>query len=240
MLLKMKSKILGILSILFLLVPVPSLASTDLQCWTNSATGGYSIGRRTDTYYYRYGASFTYDAGWDSIDGGSIELQRMASTDDVPLEVRIETNSASKPTGTLADLNATAIIPSFMGAGFSTKTFTFTAPVTLTPATTYWLVVKLATESGLSGDDYYRNKDDDATGSAGGGATYTTQTATWTNTGASKTQQFCLSEPDAPTSTPSSGACTSEICQSNLEHIYLIVGTLVFISALYLGYKMIK
>lgn len=66
--------------------------------------------------------------------------------------LRIETNSGTDPSGSLADSNATATASeSSLGTSYSWIDFNFTMPPTL-PAGTYWLV--LTGSTGLSTTDY--------------------------------------------------------------------------------------
>ena len=93
--------------------------------------------------------------------------------------MRIETNSGSVPSGTLADANATVTVtpPS---AGNSIKG-TFATPFALSASTTYWLVLNCDNQ----GDTKYWTIDgnDPGTYANGGGATYNTSdgwgTRTW-------------------------------------------------------------
>jgi hypothetical protein len=69
------------------------------------------------------------------------------------ITVRIETNSSSKPSGTLADSNLTATIPAFTTTDYGWITVEFTAPSgLLSAATSYWLVLKTAA---AANDNYY-------------------------------------------------------------------------------------
>lgn len=127
---------------------------------TNTAPSGNSIGNNAGIYY-RHAQSFLSGNSW-TITGADIWALRGAGTNNVPLLVRIETDSSNKPSGTLAHANATASIPSFTDATHVQKTVSFTSFL-LSNSTKYWLVLKTG-ESEASGQ-YYRSKYDGTTNS---------------------------------------------------------------------------
>lgn len=87
------------------------------------------------------------------------------------LTVRIETDAAGVPSGTLAHANLTGTIAAFTDTSFVWKTVKFATPAALSASTTYWLVVKHTTEG--SGNSQYTWADKTSGGYTGGnGADY--------------------------------------------------------------------
>jgi len=60
------------------------------------------------------------------------------------ITVRIETDNAGAPSGTLANANATATISAFTDTSYAWKEAAFSSTFTLSSSTTYWLVLKTA------------------------------------------------------------------------------------------------
>jgi hypothetical protein len=108
--------------------------------------------------------------------GADVWALRGGGTDNVPLLIRIETDSSDKPSGTLAHANATASITSFTDAALVQKTVTFTSFL-LTDSTKYWLVFKTA-ETEASGN-YYRDQFDAATNGYSGGGNSVCTSGAW-------------------------------------------------------------
>lgn len=95
------------------------------------------------------------------------------------ITVRIETNNAGVPSGTLADSNLSTSITAFTTTSYDWVTATFTNSGSLTSATTYWLVLKMA--AGSSGNYYTIGTDASSpTYSAGNQAYSTNGGSTWT------------------------------------------------------------
>lgn len=93
--------------------------------------------------------------------------------------VRIETDSASKPSGTLVNASATATITAFTDTSFVWKTATLAADVALSASTTYWIVVKTA--AGPNDNQYVWGRDSTSpTYSNGNGASSSDGGTTWT------------------------------------------------------------
>lgn len=100
------------------------------------------------------------------ITGGAVLLKKSAGT-TTGLTVRIETDSAGVPSGTLADSNLTTTIAAFTDTSYVWKTFTFATPATVTGSTQYHLVIKHTTEA--TGDSaYVWGKDGSSPGYADG------------------------------------------------------------------------
>ena len=122
------------------------------------------------------GQSFTVPAAC-TIKGLEVYLKKSTGTPG-DITVRIETNSTDKPSGTLADANATATISSFSTTDYAWKTVEFTNAFALSSGTTYWIVLKTAASSN---DNYYHWAGDGSspTFSAGTMATSTDGGSTW-------------------------------------------------------------
>lgn len=130
------------------------MAKEILLAVTNSEVSGNSIGNNGG--YVKQAQSFTITgSGAVYVSGATATLLRGGGTDNVPVVVRIETDSAGLPSGSLAHANATASIPTFTDAGFVTKEVAYT-PFTLTRGTKYWLVLETAQSEGAA--QFYRNK----------------------------------------------------------------------------------
>lgn len=86
--------------------------------------------------------SFQIAAG-QTIKGIEVYLKKNAGTPG-NITVRIETNNAGVPSGTLANSNATGTITSFSTTSYGWVTLSFTTEFTLSASTTYWLVLKTA------------------------------------------------------------------------------------------------
>jgi len=92
------------------------------------------------------------------------------------ITVRIETNNAGVPSGTLANAGLTATIPAFTTTSFDWVTVTFATPISLSAATTYWIVFKTA--AAANDNSYY-------IGSDGSSPTYASGTAASSTNGGS-------------------------------------------------------
>lgn len=156
---------------------------------TGPSGNGFSIGNYDGTNWARAAGSFTPNAAW-SVDGATIVLQRVSGTNSIPLTVRVETNTAGLPSGTLADANATGTIASTTDGTLQTYTVSFT-PFNLTNGVKYWLVCKATTESGEVTPQRYRNKYG-ANGSAGEEDSYDSATGLWTSASLSFTNEFSI------------------------------------------------
>lgn len=94
------------------------------------------------------------------------------------ITVRIETNSSTVPSGTLADANATTTIPAFTTSTYGWITVDFPTNFNLSATTTYWLVLKTAA---AANDNNYELAGKTATGYASGNnATSTNGGSSWT------------------------------------------------------------
>lgn len=106
----------------------------------------------------------------------SLYLKKNAGT-TTGLTVRIETDSGGKPSGTLVASTATATISSFATTTYRFKYVSFSTPVVLSAATTYWIVCQHTTE-GTGNSQYYWGSDSGGAYSGGNFATYAS--STWT------------------------------------------------------------
>lgn len=77
------------------------------------------------------------------VKGIAVYLKKNAGTPG-NITVRIETNNAGVPSGTLASADATGTISSFSTTSYGWKTLDFTNNFSLSASTTYWLVLKTA------------------------------------------------------------------------------------------------
>jgi hypothetical protein len=113
------------------------------------------------------------------VKGVELYLKKNAGT-PTDITVRIETETSSKPSGTLADTNLTATIPAFTTTSYGWITVEFAnASALLTAATKYWIVVKIA--SGPNDQNYAWAADGSSpTYSSGNMATSTDGGSTWT------------------------------------------------------------
>jgi F5/8 type C domain len=69
------------------------------------------------------------------------------------MTLRIETDTAGSPSGTLVDANATATLAeSGLGTGYATATFTFGTSFSISGSTSYWIV--LSTDRAVSETNY--------------------------------------------------------------------------------------
>ncbi len=113
----------------------------------NSATAPIGDGAGTE---YSNAQSFQIDATM-TIKAIEAHLRKSGGTPG-DITVRIETNNAGVPSGTLANANATATIPAFTTSTGSWINVEFTTAFQLTASTTYWLVLKTAA---AANDNYY-------------------------------------------------------------------------------------
>jgi hypothetical protein len=104
-------------------------------------------------------------------------LLRKNSGTTTDLTVRIETDNAGAPSGTLADADATATITALTSTTFAWTKVSM-ANVTLTGNTTYWIVIKHATEG--SGDSKYFWSGDACSPSYTNGNLSTYSSSAWT------------------------------------------------------------
>lgn len=113
--------------------------------------------------------------------GLEVNLKKNAGT-PTDITVRIETNNAGVPSGTLVDSNATATIPAFTTTTYGWKSIEFPASFSLAASTTYWIIIKIA--AGPNDNNYaWASKstsgyaDGNMANSADGGSTWTAAAA---------------------------------------------------------------
>ena len=112
-----------------------------------------------------------------NLTGVSLMLKKNAGT-TTGLTVRIETDNAGKPSGTLADANLTGTISAFADTSYVWKTVKFN-PAALKPSTTYHIVVQHTTE-GAGNSQYLMGMKGTASTYANGIASSYTS-STWAN-----------------------------------------------------------
>ena len=108
---------------------------------------------------------------------GAILLKKVSGT-TTELTVRIETDSSGKPSGTLANIDATTTIAAFSDTSYIWKSFSFTMPFLLTGNTQYHLVLKHTTEA--TGDSIYAWGSDSSSPTYSNGVTSNYNGTTWT------------------------------------------------------------
>lgn len=112
-----------------------------------------------------------------TVTGAAVYLKKNAGT-TTDLSLRIETNSAGVPSGTLANANLTGTITAFSGTSYAWYTVKFATPASLSAATSYWLVLKHATEGSGTSQYYWGYDGSSPTFAGGNGATYAS--GSWT------------------------------------------------------------
>jgi hypothetical protein len=108
-----------------------------------------------------------------------VRLKKNAGT-TTDLTLRIETDNNGLPSGTLADSDASATITAFSSATYTYYKAAF-SDVSLTGNTTYWIVLKHATE-GSGNSQYYWSGHATGTYTNGAAATYANTTSETTQT----------------------------------------------------------
>ena len=125
--------------------------------------------------------SFQLAAG-QTLKGLELYLKKNAGTPG-DITVRIETNTAGVPSGTLADASATGTITAFTTATYSWVSINFSTSFALSASTVYWIVLKIA--AGANDNNYAWGTDGSTpsysngnmAASADGGGTWTADTA---------------------------------------------------------------
>jgi len=94
------------------------------------------------------------------------------------ITVRVETNNAGAPSGTLADANATTTISSFTDTSYGWRVASFANSFSLSASTTYWIVAKT---SAAANDNNYQWAGDSSSPSysSGNSASSTDGGSTW-------------------------------------------------------------
>ena len=142
--------------------------------WQASATSTYANGvgkysndgGSTWSPYGDYQSAFTITApttydklaqsfevtGTQTLASVDLYLKKVGSPTGT-MTLRVETDSAGSPSGTLADANLTATLAeSGLGTSYADATFTFGTPASISGSTTYWLV--LSTDRTASATNY--------------------------------------------------------------------------------------
>jgi len=159
-------------------------ASTYTEAFDVNRLEWYESG--VDSYYVIGDAGGTEQAGAQGfqvdetmyIGGIEVYIKKENGTPG-DITVRIETDSSSKPSGTLASANLTATIPAFATTSYGWKTVSFATPAQLTADTTYHLVLK--TSAAANDNDYNWANDASSPSYSSGAASYSTDGgSTWT------------------------------------------------------------
>lgn len=155
----------------------------DEQLSTSFVTGQDTNGAIDGNPAKRIAQSFKIPAGQSSsylVTGVMLYLKKNAGT-TTDLTIRIETDTAGVPSGTLANANLTGTITAFSTATYGWYFVKFTTPSLLTTSTTYWIVAKHTTE-GSGTSQYFWGYKAAGTYTQGNLATYAT--GSWTAVGA--------------------------------------------------------
>jgi hypothetical protein len=115
--------------------------------------------------------------GTQTIKGVELSLEKANGTPG-DITVRIETETASKPSGTLVNAAATLTIPAFTTATYGWISADFAVAFGLTTATNYWIVVTIA--AGANDNNYKWGSVTAGGYAAGNNATSADGGATWT------------------------------------------------------------
>ena len=86
----------------------------------------------------------------------SVELYLQANSGQDDINIRIETDSSSLPSGTLADANATCVISEAnVPASYDFEECTFSTSFDLVASTTYWIHARRSSEDSGGADENY-------------------------------------------------------------------------------------
>lgn len=170
---------------------------------TTGDTNGNSIGNNGG--YVGLGQSFLTTTGW-VVDKLDVILKREGGTDNVPILIRIETDNAGVPSGTLAHANASATIPSFTSGTYAAQTVEFT-DFSLSDSTKYWIVIKTG-QTEASGQ-YYRVRGQTTNSYASGGYSTLTGASSWSAETTPDTDLTIYSPTTTSTTTSTSTTTTS-------------------------------
>lgn len=124
-------------------------ATTWTEVYDARVLTSYETGNDTDKIVGDTGGTETAQAqGFQiatttKVKGVSVYLKKNAGTPG-DITVRIETNNAGVPSGTLANANATGTIPAFTTSSYGWINLEFNSNFSLTGTTQYWLVLKTA------------------------------------------------------------------------------------------------
>lgn len=124
-------------------------ATTWTEVYDARVLTNYETGNDTDKIVGDTGGTETAQAqGFQiatttKVKGVSVYLKKNAGTPG-DITVRIETNNAGVPSGTLANANATGTIPAFTTSSYGWINLEFNSNFSLTGTTQYWLVLKTA------------------------------------------------------------------------------------------------
>lgn len=148
-----------------------------------SSTGGDLLGTVTlsaITSYEKLGQEFQQTSG-SSKSVGLIKLWlKKVGTPSDTLTLRVETSSAGDPSGTLANVNATAdVSESSLSTSYGWITFTYSTPFSIGSSTVYHLV--LSTDRSQSDTDYVVWGADSSSPSYANGIMHSYASSTWSD-----------------------------------------------------------
>lgn len=145
--------------------------------WTTSANDvEFEITTSAATEYDKLAQSFQISST-STIDKVTLWLKKVGSPAGT-MTLRIETNNAGSPSGTLADANATVTVAeSSLTTSYGAITFNFATDFQLTGSTTYWLV--LSTSRAQSATDYVQWGADGSTPSYSNGSMSSEVSSVW-------------------------------------------------------------
>lgn len=139
----------------------------DLQC-------AFTI--TAPTTYDKLAQSFEV-TGTQTLTSVDLYLKKVGSPTGT-MTLRVETDSAGSPSGTLADANlTTTLAESGLGTSYADATFTFGTPASISGSTTYWLV--LSTDRTASATNYVVWGADTSTPSYADGEMVGEDTSVW-------------------------------------------------------------
>lgn len=136
----------------------------------------------------------------------SVDLYLQANTGADDIVIRIETDSGSLPSTTLADVNATCTIAQANVPGtYDFETCTFSTPFDLTASTSYWIVARRSSgDSGGADENYLWGTDNSSPTYTNGEAKQSdndySSGANWSGTG--RDALFRVNGDEASTFTP--------------------------------------
>ncbi len=115
--------------------------------------------------------------GAQTLGSVNLWLKKVGSPTDT-MTLRIETDSAGSPSGTLVDANATTTVSeSTLSTSYGDILFTFASSFSISGSTTYWLV--LSTDRSASGTDYVEWGADSSSPSYANGEMKSEASSTW-------------------------------------------------------------
>jgi hypothetical protein len=144
--------------------------------WTSFGDFQCAFTITAPTTYDKLAQSFEV-TGTTSLASVDLYLKKIGSPTGT-MTLRVETDSAGSPSGTLADANLTATLAeSSLSTSYADATFTFGTPASISGSTTYWLV--LSTDRTASATNYVVWGADTSTPSYADGEMLGEDTSVW-------------------------------------------------------------